>query len=80
MASPLDSTYGVWLVSLFLETLLYGMGLLQTWLYFAGRPTDLASVKWTVGNSSFTKGFRATDGTTGPCRLVRPFKLWSTCI
>ncbi|KAF7335128.1 hypothetical protein MVEN_02263700 [Mycena venus] len=48
MASPLDSTYGVWLVSLFLETLLYGMGLLQAWLYFAGRPTDLVSVKWTV--------------------------------
>ncbi|KAF7331110.1 hypothetical protein MVEN_02451300 [Mycena venus] len=48
MASPLDSTYGVWLVSLFLETLLYGMGLLQTWLYFASRPKDMASVKWTV--------------------------------
>ncbi|KAJ7683393.1 hypothetical protein B0H14DRAFT_3907896 [Mycena olivaceomarginata] len=38
MASPLDSTYGVWLVSLFLETLLYGMGVLQTWIYFAARP------------------------------------------
>ncbi|KAJ6488172.1 hypothetical protein C8R47DRAFT_1215974 [Mycena vitilis] len=48
MSNPLDSTYGVWLVSLFLETLLYGMGLLQTWVYFSGRPTDAASVKWTV--------------------------------
>ncbi|KAJ7672233.1 hypothetical protein DFH06DRAFT_1175703 [Mycena polygramma] len=48
MSDPLDSTYGVWLVSLFLETILYGMGLLQTWIYFAGRPTDAASVKWTV--------------------------------
>ncbi|KAJ7672275.1 hypothetical protein DFH06DRAFT_1175788 [Mycena polygramma] len=48
MSNPLDATYGVWLVSLFLETLLYGMGLLQTWIYFAGRPTDAASVKWTV--------------------------------
>ncbi|KAF8173890.1 hypothetical protein K438DRAFT_2023406 [Mycena galopus ATCC 62051] len=48
MGSPLDSTYGVWLVSLFLETILYGMGVLQTWIYFAGRPTDLKSVKWTV--------------------------------
>ncbi|KAJ7815979.1 hypothetical protein B0H14DRAFT_3878072 [Mycena olivaceomarginata] len=48
MASPLDSTYGVWLVSLFLETLLYGMGVLQTWIYFAARPTDMLSVKWTV--------------------------------
>ncbi|KAJ6577855.1 hypothetical protein B0H19DRAFT_569882 [Mycena capillaripes] len=48
MSTPLDSTYGVWLVSLFLETLLYGMGLLQTWIYFSGRPTDAGSVKWTV--------------------------------
>ncbi|KAJ7235287.1 hypothetical protein B0H12DRAFT_148914 [Mycena haematopus] len=48
MGNPLDSTYGVWLVSLFLETLLYGMGLLQAWSYFAKRPTDVASVKWTV--------------------------------
>ncbi|KAJ7671483.1 hypothetical protein DFH06DRAFT_1320277 [Mycena polygramma] len=48
MSNPLDATYGVWLVSLFLETILYGMGLLQTWIYFAGRPTDAASVKWTV--------------------------------
>ncbi|KAJ6483799.1 hypothetical protein C8R47DRAFT_1217491 [Mycena vitilis] len=48
MSNPLDSTYGVWLVSLLLETLLYGMGLLQIWIYFAGRPTDAASVKWTV--------------------------------
>jgi len=48
MASPLDSTYGVWLVSLWLETMLYGMGVLQTWIYFAGRPTDVAYVKWTV--------------------------------
>ncbi|KAJ7239191.1 hypothetical protein B0H12DRAFT_82143 [Mycena haematopus] len=48
MSSPLDSTYGVWLVSLFLETMLYGMGILQTWIYFSGRPADVASVKWTV--------------------------------
>ncbi|KAJ7927218.1 hypothetical protein B0H13DRAFT_1861589 [Mycena leptocephala] len=48
MSSPLDSTYGVWLISLFLETMLYGMGVLQTWIYFVGRPTDVASVKWTV--------------------------------
>ncbi|KAF7354621.1 hypothetical protein MSAN_01375500 [Mycena sanguinolenta] len=48
MATPLDSTYGVWLVSLFLETILYGMGVLQTWSYFAALPTDIASVKGTV--------------------------------
>ncbi|TFK37071.1 hypothetical protein BDQ12DRAFT_685763 [Crucibulum laeve] len=34
MVSPLDSTYGIWLVALFLETMLYGAGLLQAWLYF----------------------------------------------
>ncbi|KAJ7174617.1 hypothetical protein C8R46DRAFT_1252391 [Mycena filopes] len=45
---PLDSTYGVWFVSLFLETILYGMGVLQTWIYFTGRPTDTVSVKSAV--------------------------------
>ncbi|KAF9043351.1 hypothetical protein BJ165DRAFT_1484441 [Panaeolus papilionaceus] len=34
MSSGLGSSYGVWLVSLFLETILYGCGLLQAWLYF----------------------------------------------
>ncbi|KAJ6483973.1 hypothetical protein C8R45DRAFT_1099143 [Mycena sanguinolenta] len=48
MSSPLDPTYGVWLVSLFLETILYGMGLLQTWIYFSGRSADVVSVRRTV--------------------------------
>ncbi|KAJ7862552.1 hypothetical protein B0H13DRAFT_2354560 [Mycena leptocephala] len=38
MSSPLDSTYGVSLAALFLETILYGMGVLQGWIYFADRP------------------------------------------
>ncbi|KAJ7631927.1 hypothetical protein DFH06DRAFT_1337448 [Mycena polygramma] len=29
----LPSTYGAWLISLFLETILYGIGIVQTWLY-----------------------------------------------
>ncbi|KAJ7839669.1 hypothetical protein B0H13DRAFT_1911122 [Mycena leptocephala] len=48
VSSPLDSTYGVLLVSLFLKTILYGVGVLQTWIYFASLPADAASVKWTV--------------------------------
>ncbi|KAJ7029296.1 hypothetical protein C8F04DRAFT_1398546 [Mycena alexandri] len=48
MGNPLDSTYGAWFVSLFLETILYGMGVLQAWIYFTGRPTDAVSVKSTV--------------------------------
>ncbi|KAJ4470109.1 hypothetical protein J3R30DRAFT_1226481 [Lentinula aciculospora] len=32
--SPFASSIGPWLMSWFLITLLYGMGLLQTWLYF----------------------------------------------
>ncbi|KAJ7916689.1 hypothetical protein B0H13DRAFT_1871016 [Mycena leptocephala] len=48
MSSSLDSTYCVWLVSLLLETLLYGMGILQTWTYFSSRPADAAYVKWTL--------------------------------
>jgi len=34
MANPLDSTQGIWLVSLFVATILYGIGLAQTYLYF----------------------------------------------
>ncbi|KAJ7477002.1 hypothetical protein B0H11DRAFT_2426576 [Mycena galericulata] len=34
MASPLDSTMGIWLVCLFLASILYGVGLIQTYLYF----------------------------------------------
>ncbi|KAJ7467346.1 hypothetical protein B0H11DRAFT_2046846 [Mycena galericulata] len=48
MSSPLDSTYGVWLVALWLETILYGMGVLQTWIYFASRAADHVSIKSTV--------------------------------
>ncbi|KAJ7860055.1 hypothetical protein B0H14DRAFT_2576771 [Mycena olivaceomarginata] len=45
MASPLDSTMGVWLVSLFLGTILYGMGLIQTYLYFHWYTKDHWGVK-----------------------------------
>ncbi|KAF9065542.1 hypothetical protein BDP27DRAFT_1404776 [Rhodocollybia butyracea] len=48
MASPLDSTYGVWLVALWLATILYGVGLLQTWLYFHWYSNDHWGVKLTV--------------------------------
>lgn len=66
MASSLDSTYGVWLVSLFLETMsvlllmrktvdahramsrLYGMGVLQVWLYFHWYPNDSRNLKTVV--------------------------------
>ncbi|KAJ7019499.1 hypothetical protein C8F04DRAFT_1088360 [Mycena alexandri] len=34
MASPLDSTWGIWLISLLIQSLLQGMGLLQAYLYF----------------------------------------------
>ncbi|KAJ7656643.1 hypothetical protein B0H17DRAFT_1146131 [Mycena rosella] len=41
-AHSLDSMYGAWLISLVLEIFLFGMGVLQTWIYFAGRPADRA--------------------------------------
>ncbi|KAJ3717590.1 hypothetical protein DFJ43DRAFT_1141714 [Lentinula guzmanii] len=34
------STLGVWIVSFFLATILYGMGFLQVWLYFHWYPND----------------------------------------
>ncbi|KAF7352009.1 hypothetical protein MVEN_01163100 [Mycena venus] len=40
------STYGSWLISLFLETILYGIGILQIFLYFQWWwPTDEWSTK-----------------------------------
>ncbi|KAJ7780727.1 hypothetical protein DFH07DRAFT_949940 [Mycena maculata] len=44
----LAATYGAWLISLFLETLLYGIGVLQTWLYFQWYPADTWSIKLPV--------------------------------
>ncbi|KAJ7715660.1 hypothetical protein DFH07DRAFT_1068481 [Mycena maculata] len=40
MASPLSSTLGIWLVAQLLQAILYGMGLLQVYLYFIWYPTD----------------------------------------
>ncbi|KAF8971826.1 hypothetical protein BDZ97DRAFT_1913722 [Flammula alnicola] len=34
MGSPLDSTFGIWLISLWFQALLQGCGMLQAWLYF----------------------------------------------
>ncbi|KAJ7907045.1 hypothetical protein B0H13DRAFT_2332779 [Mycena leptocephala] len=48
MTGPLDSTYGAWFISLFLETILYGMGILQAWLYFHWYPADGWSTKLSV--------------------------------
>jgi hypothetical protein len=48
MSSALDSTYGIWLVSVFLESILYGMGILQTFLYFQWYPEDNKMLKATV--------------------------------
>ncbi|KAJ3871570.1 hypothetical protein F5051DRAFT_457041 [Lentinula edodes] len=48
MASPLAPTYGIWLASMFLATILYGMGLLQAWLYFHWYSKDHLGVKLTV--------------------------------
>ncbi|KAJ6544326.1 hypothetical protein B0H19DRAFT_299781 [Mycena capillaripes] len=42
------STYGSWLISLFLETILYGIGIVQTWLYFHWWPADGWSIKGSV--------------------------------
>ncbi|KAK7015423.1 hypothetical protein R3P38DRAFT_3400438 [Favolaschia claudopus] len=46
--TALDSTYGAWFISLLLETILYGMGILQTWNCFAARATDPRAVQATT--------------------------------
>ncbi|KAJ7850136.1 hypothetical protein B0H13DRAFT_2360851 [Mycena leptocephala] len=47
MAGPLDSTYGIWLITLFLQTILYGMGLLQAYFFWYGK--DARVLKIAVG-------------------------------
>lgn len=42
------STYGSWLISLFLETILYGIGILQIWLFFQWSHKDGWSIKLPV--------------------------------
>ncbi|KAF7342884.1 hypothetical protein MSAN_02004800 [Mycena sanguinolenta] len=48
MASPLAPTFGVFFVTLFLQTILYGIGLLQAWLYFFWYPKDGWFIKTSV--------------------------------
>ncbi|PPQ74304.1 hypothetical protein CVT26_004149 [Gymnopilus dilepis] len=40
MPPSIDATFGMWMVALFLETILYGCSLLQIWLYFYWYPLD----------------------------------------
>ncbi|KAJ7175490.1 hypothetical protein C8R46DRAFT_1249104 [Mycena filopes] len=42
------STYGSWLISLFLETILYGIGITQGFLYYQWWPKDPGSIKFAV--------------------------------
>ncbi|KAJ7196929.1 hypothetical protein GGX14DRAFT_574425 [Mycena pura] len=54
MSAPsLVSTYGAWLISLFVETILYGIGIFQTFLYFQWWPTDSWGIKATVALMMF---------------------------
>ncbi|KAJ6542010.1 hypothetical protein DFH09DRAFT_1322640 [Mycena vulgaris] len=58
MADPLGPTYGVWLVALFLQTILYGMGLLQAYLYFFWYGKDHWMVKTTVATVVFLESLQ----------------------
>ncbi|KAF9065554.1 hypothetical protein BDP27DRAFT_1366343 [Rhodocollybia butyracea] len=46
--NSLAPTYGIWLVSLWIATMLYGVGVLQTWLYFHWYSNDHWGVKLTL--------------------------------
>ncbi|KAJ7268385.1 hypothetical protein C8J57DRAFT_1325030 [Mycena rebaudengoi] len=48
MTSPLDSTLGIWLVAQLLQAILYGMGLLQVYLYFQWYKADRWFTKMAV--------------------------------
>ncbi|KAJ7766308.1 hypothetical protein DFH07DRAFT_351099 [Mycena maculata] len=46
--ASLDTTMGIWLVSLFIAAILYGMGVIQAYLYFHWYPNDKWGLKVTV--------------------------------
>ncbi|KAJ7914772.1 hypothetical protein B0H13DRAFT_2324957 [Mycena leptocephala] len=48
MSNPLSSTFGIWLIALFLQSILYGMGLIQAYLYFFWYHKDNWGIKGTV--------------------------------
>ncbi|KAF9043368.1 hypothetical protein BJ165DRAFT_1484529 [Panaeolus papilionaceus] len=48
MAPALASTYGLWLVSFFLEGVLYGCAMLQAWLYFHWYHNDHRFIRWMI--------------------------------
>ncbi|KAF7341107.1 hypothetical protein MVEN_01844900 [Mycena venus] len=48
MANPLTPTFGMLLLTLFLQSILYGMGLLQAWLYFLWYQKDGWFIKISV--------------------------------
>ncbi|KAF5319615.1 hypothetical protein D9619_008563 [Psilocybe cf. subviscida] len=45
MASPLAPTFGVWLVTIWIQALLQGCGMLQVWLYFHWYKNDSWKIK-----------------------------------
>ncbi|KAJ7175153.1 hypothetical protein C8R43DRAFT_976055 [Mycena crocata] len=48
MASPLAPTFGIWLIAQFFQAVLFGMGLLQVYLYFFWYHKDHWGIKGTV--------------------------------
>ncbi|KAJ7479502.1 hypothetical protein FB451DRAFT_161586 [Mycena latifolia] len=58
MASPLMPTFGMWLVALFLESILFGMGLVQVYLYFFWYHEDTWKIKGTVRLRSVLETFQ----------------------
>ncbi|KIJ45942.1 hypothetical protein M422DRAFT_46516 [Sphaerobolus stellatus SS14] len=55
MIPSFDATWGMWLVALWLDTILYGCGILQTWLYFHWYPSDHWGIKAMVSLKFFRK-------------------------
>ncbi|KAF8957860.1 hypothetical protein BDZ97DRAFT_1924240 [Flammula alnicola] len=58
MGSPLDSTFGLWLVSIWLQTLLQGCGLLQAWLYFHWYSKDHWAIRAMVASLVVVETFQ----------------------
>ncbi|KAJ7438030.1 hypothetical protein B0H11DRAFT_2254965 [Mycena galericulata] len=73
MSLSLVPTYGAWLTSLFVETILYGIGFLQVWLYFQWWPKDDRSVKLAVVFVMFFETAQITFFRSTLFRLILKF-------
>ncbi|PPQ73079.1 hypothetical protein CVT26_014645 [Gymnopilus dilepis] len=74
MGSPLDSTFGMWLVIVFIQTLLQGCGMLQAWLFFHWYSKD----HWAIKAMARIRSFNAFPNIVNHDNLSEIYRLSET--